>query len=226
VRKLVALVTDRPTIIVVDDQPLLLDAFETVLTRHGFDVIGKATSASAARQMQSAQPADALLLDLQIPGENSLDFLRRARREHPRTLLIAVSDPGADEDIQAALDAGAVACVLKSAEPEDIATALRQVLDRSLYLRGSRGEAQTELPPGNRLTRRELDVLRLVAQGRSNADVGRELWVTEETVKFHLTKIYRKLGVSNRTEAARWAQLSGLLGDTTPSKSSRWRITG
>jgi DNA-binding NarL/FixJ family response regulator len=136
--------------------------------------------------------------------------------------VVGLSAPGAHKDVQAALEAGAVACVLKSADPEDIATAVRQVLDQSVFLGSPQSPAAGKrLSPGESLTPRERDVLELVAQGRSNAEVARRLWVTEETVKFHLTRIYRKLGVSNRTEAARRAQLNGLLSGDAAPRSSR-----
>jgi DNA-binding CsgD family transcriptional regulator len=75
------------------------------------------------------------------------------------------------------------------------------------------GDAPHPTAPGERhgLTRRELEILRLVSEGHSNAELARQLWVTEQTIKFHLSNIYRKLDVANRTEASRWAQLNGLL---------------
>ena len=103
----------------------------------------------------------------------------------------------------------------KTAQPDDLVAAVRQVFDHSIFLRSAFSPApRTMLPPthGERgLTRRELEILRLVSDGHSNAQVARTLWVTEQTVKFHLSNIYRKLDVGNRTEASRWAQLHGVL---------------
>jgi DNA-binding NarL/FixJ family response regulator len=121
------------------------------------------------------------------------------------------------EYIDAALDAGAVAYVVKSAHPDDLASAIRQAFQHSVYLAGSRpaAPAPSWTPPvetaKHDLTRREREILQLVAEGHSNAKLAKMLWVTEQTVKFHLSNVYRKLDVSNRTEAARWAQLNGLL---------------
>jgi DNA-binding NarL/FixJ family response regulator len=120
--------------------------------------------------------------------------------------------------IDAALAAGASAYVLKTAHPDDVASAVRQAFDHSVFMSGAfptaPARAATESArrgtPGG-LTRRELEILKLVAEGHSNAALARMLWVTEQTVKFHLSNIYRKLDVSNRTEASRWAQLNGLL---------------
>ena len=124
--------------------------------------------------------------------------------------------------IDAALAAGAAAYIVKTAHPDDVASAVRQAFDHSVYLPGGPlavGEplapeaqpARAARPGG--LTRRELEILRLVAEGHSNSQLARMLWVTEQTVKFHLSNVYRKLGVANRTEASRWAQVNGLLDD-------------
>jgi DNA-binding NarL/FixJ family response regulator len=121
--------------------------------------------------------------------------------------------------IDAAFAAGAVAYVIKTAHPEDVCAAVRQAFEHSIYLPGSTGTGLRAVEPAEPvvddsasvLTRRELEILQLVAEGHSNAQVGRMLWVTEQTVKFHLSNIYRKLDVSNRTEASRWAQTRNLL---------------
>ena len=114
---------------------------------------------------------------------------------------------------------------MKTAHPDDVASAVRQAFDHSVYLAGSPrpiggGAAPAQAPAAESpvgLTRRELEILRLVAEGHSNSQLARMLWVTEQTVKFHLSNIYRKLGVANRTEASRWAQLNGLLSQQTPA---------
>jgi DNA-binding NarL/FixJ family response regulator len=125
--------------------------------------------------------------------------------------------------IDAALVAGAAAYVVKTARSEDLASAVRQAFSHSVYLAGWRTttpqpapqQTATEDSPG--LTRRELEILRLVAEGHSNAQLARMLWVTEQTVKFHLSNVYRKLDVANRTEASRWAQVNGLLDAQQPT---------
>jgi DNA-binding NarL/FixJ family response regulator len=120
--------------------------------------------------------------------------------------------------IDRALEAGAVAYVVKSAHPDDLASAIRQAFNHSVFFAGGRPAAPRAVERPNvetlDLTRREQEILRLVAEGHSNAKLAKMLWVTEQTVKFHLSNTYRKLGVSNRTEAARWAQVNGLLPDS------------
>jgi DNA-binding NarL/FixJ family response regulator len=116
------------------------------------------------------------------------------------------------------LAAGASAYVVKTAHPDDVASAVRQAFEHSVFTPGSapvptaladETPSRRERPGG--LTRRELEILKLVAEGHSNAALAGMLWVTEQTVKFHLSNIYRKLDVTNRTEASRWAQVNGLL---------------
>jgi DNA-binding NarL/FixJ family response regulator len=107
-----------------------------------------------------------------------------------------------------------VAYVLKRAEPEDLASAIRQVFSRSLYLAGA--EAFARVPNAEEveavgLTRREREILQLVSEGNTNGQVAKVLWVTEQTVKFHLANIFRKLDVTNRTQASRWAHAHGLV---------------
>ncbi|MGH3033298.1 MAG: helix-turn-helix domain-containing protein, partial [Gaiellaceae bacterium] len=107
----------------------------------------------------------------------------------------------------------------KMAHPDDITSAIRQVFEHSIYFVGGQLPAVASGPVLDSslgLTRRELEILQLVAEGHSNAELARRLWVTEQTVKFHLSNVYRKLNVSNRTEASRWAQLHGLLSRSAP----------
>ena len=128
--------------------------------------------------------------------------------------------------IDAALVAGVSAYVVKTAHPEDLASAVRQAFSHSVYLAGRRNLAPAPVEPKVEaadepgLTRRELEILRLVAEGQSNAQLARMLWVNEQTVKFHLSNIYRKLDVANRTEASRWAQIHGLLDGRSPADST------
>jgi DNA-binding NarL/FixJ family response regulator len=136
--------------------------------------------------------------------------------------VIMLSLYGSPEYIEAAFEAGASAYVLKTAEAEDFATTVRQSFEQSIYFDGGRPRPAPTPPQApkeesGRLTRRELEILRLAAEGHKNAEMAAMLWLTEQTIKFHLSNIYRKLNVANRTEASRWAQVHGLL----PRTSSR-----
>jgi two-component system response regulator DevR len=202
--------------VVLDPHPLWLDALEGVLARVGARVVAKTTSAREALAAIERHLPQLLTLELDTqPGEPSgLEVLQRAKAIAPSMRAIVLSAHHDTRHIDGALAAGAAAYVVKTAHPDDVASAVRQAFDHSVYLAGAptppvRARAAAERPGG--LTRRELEILRLVAEGHSNAQLARMLWVTEQTVKFHLSNVYRKLEVSNRTEASRWAQLNGVL---------------
>jgi DNA-binding NarL/FixJ family response regulator len=196
-----------------------LDAVEQVLRRIGIDVVGKTTSTSEALSMVEEHKPDLLITELEgNSGDLSgVVLIERARAAAPNVRPIVLSMHHETQVIDSALAAGASAYVVKTARPEDLASAIRQAFSHSVYLAGWRPTAPqpaaktaaAEDSPG--LTRRELEILRLVAEGHSNAQLARMLWVTEQTVKFHLSNVYRKLDVANRTEASRWAQVNGLL---------------
>ena len=212
--------------VVLDPHPIWLDAVELVLGRIGATIVLKTSSSSeAVSAIERSQPR---LLTLELdtpPGEpDGFEVVRRSRTLAPSLRAIVLSRHNDPARIDAALAAGAAAYIVKTAHPDDVASAVRQAFDHSVYLPGG-SRAVGELPaleeqaqpagparPGG-LTRRELEILRLVAEGHSNSQLARMLWVTEQTVKFHLSNIYRKLDVANRTEASRWAQINGLLDD-------------
>jgi DNA-binding NarL/FixJ family response regulator len=210
------------TAVVLDEHPLWLDAVEAVLARLNVKVEGKTTSVARTLELIDSQRPDVLLLE---PTENSgdgrrLDLIRRAKELHPALKVIVLSNAHEASAVDAAFAAGAVAYVFKSAHPDDLASAIRQAFDVSVFFAHSQTVSATvtsirqqaaQDQPG--LTKRELEILQLVAEGHSNGELARMLWVTEQTVKFHLSNIYRKLDVANRTEASRWAQLHGLLAE-------------
>jgi DNA-binding NarL/FixJ family response regulator len=206
------------TVAVVDRHPLVLDAVANLLEEHGFEVVSRTTSGTEALEEVAQRRPGVLVIDPDVPDADGLDLLRNIRKLDPEISVVVLSEPGRKTDIADALRTGAVVYVLKSSDPDDVVTAVRQALSQSVFL-PTATEATIEEPvPHKELTPRELEILRLVAQGSSNAAVARQLWVTEQTVKFHLSNIYRKLGVSNRTEASRYAGLHGLIGDESTGR--------
>jgi DNA-binding NarL/FixJ family response regulator len=206
------------TAVILDEHPLWLEAVEGVLHRIGIRVTGKATSPAQALTLVEEASPDLLVADLP-ESKDAVDgatFLAKARQLAPHLRTIVLSAQTDPSHIDAALEAGAAAYVAKTTHPDDLASAVRQSFNHSVYLAGARAPEPASSPVAfneskARLTRREREILQLVAEGHSNAELARMLWVTEQTVKFHLSNIYRKLEVSNRTEASRWAQLNGLL---------------
>jgi DNA-binding NarL/FixJ family response regulator len=212
--------------VLFDPHPLWLDAIERLLDRIGFSVVGSATAPTLALELVDEHQPDVIVvsLDLGATPTECVDVVRQVTRRAPRVKVIAVSADDSPELVDAALSAGAVAYIVKTAQADDVAAAIRQSFDQSVYLATGRANGMTggSTPVAGSvadaaateaagLTRRELEILRLVAEGHSNASLAKMLWVTEQTVKFHLSNVYRKLDVSNRTEASRWAQVQGLL---------------
>jgi DNA-binding NarL/FixJ family response regulator len=212
---------ENPTAVVLDRHPLWHEAVEHVLDRIGVQVIGKTTSPFEAIELVEAESPALFVTGITMAdGEiDGLECLRRAREVAPHLRAVVLSMYTDQEHVDAALAAGAFAYVIKSAHPDDLASAVRQAFEHSVFLAtaprpaGSWGNGT--LAEAADLTRREREILQLMAQGHSNAQLAKMLWVTEQTVKFHLSNIYRKLNVSNRTEAAHWAQVRGLL-DNSP----------
>jgi DNA-binding NarL/FixJ family response regulator len=149
---------------------------------------------------------------MRMPGMDGLTCLERIRERRPRIKVVVLSVFREPEHIEAALKRGASGYIVKSINPLDLPAALRQAFEGTVY--HALGLSDDDTPArarGNGLTDRELGILKAVARGLSNQAIGKELWVTEQTVKFHLTNIYRKLGVANRTEAARYAYQHALV---------------
>jgi DNA-binding NarL/FixJ family response regulator len=197
--------------VLLDPHPLWLDAVATVVAGVGLDVVGTATSLEDALRLLDEHAPELFVTELEVPGADGILWLGKVRKGGTRTIVLSSrADPDA---IESALAGGAAAYVVKTAEPEDLAAAVRQTFNHSVYFAGSLPVRHAVPPKAGEspLTRRELEILELVAEGRSNSQIARTLWVTEQTVKFHLSNIYRKLDVANRTEASRWAQLRGLL---------------
>jgi DNA-binding NarL/FixJ family response regulator len=205
------------TAVVLDQQPLWLDAMEKLLHGVGITMVGKTTDPGEALDLVAEHHPDVLLTDFTVDnGElDGLECLRRAHEVEPGLKTVVLSATHKPEQIESAFAAGASVFCVKTAAQDDLMAAIRQAFDTSIYLARSANSTMRREPlpavDAPELTRRELEILRLVAEGHSNSQLARMLWVTEQTVKFHLSNIYRKLDVANRTEASRWAQLHGLL---------------
>ena len=213
-------VTHR-TAVIVDRHPMWVQAFRQLLDRLGIEVLAHATEPESLLALVTEHQPDVLVIEFDLANEQHvLADVRETLEAAPELKVIAVSERAELDVIEALFAEGVSAYCTKSAAPDDFAAAIRQSFQRSLYLAGvAHGSARAgnggwkRRDRQNELTRRELEILTLVAEGHSNSQLARMLWVTEQTVKFHLSNIYRKLDVANRTEASRWAQLHGLLPD-------------
>ncbi len=204
---------------VFDPHPLWIDVVSQVLNSVGVDVVGRATDIREALEIVEREQPSLLVAEIAVSsdGLSGLDLVRETQKRVESVRVLALSAAADPAQIDAAFEGGVLAYVVKTAEPEDLASAVRQSFEHSVFFAGDRRGGNGATPAAESaaktdvLTRRELEILRLVAEGHTNAQMAQMLWVTEQTVKFHLSNIYRKLDVANRTEASRWAQRHGVL---------------
>ena|ERR1700693_3821231 len=198
-------------VVLLDEHPIWLDALETVLSSKGIRVIGKVTSPEAALELVDSGRPDALVASIELPSSDmgGVECLRRARERSPGLRIVAFSTYHDPFHHSAAATAGADAYLSKTADASEVAETIRECLaNGSKQSRCSRELENSPARPA--LTARELEIVHLVAHGYTNVQIAERLWVTKSTVKFHLVNAYRKLGVSNRTQAARYLFDHGL----------------
>ncbi len=210
----------------VDDHPIVRDGLVAVLSDEpDFEVVGTAPTAEDALRLVSAQRPDVMLLDLELPGMGGVEALPELAKASPTTRVIVFTAYDTEERVIGALRAGAKGYLLKGATSEEIAQAIRTVHAGGSHLStrvaatvvaelrggrdGSGSPARARVAAA--LTTRERQVLRLVADGRTNKEIARELSITERTAKFHVTSLLNKLGADNRAQAAVLAVQRGLL---------------
>ncbi len=216
----------RLKVLIADDHRLMLTAVRTALGLAGdIEIVGETDSGTRVLPLVHQTEPDVVLLDVRMPGMDGLRCLELIRQRHPQTkvvMLSAVEDPSI---VEAALQRGATAFVLKTIDPIDLASAIRQAFNGTVIqgLTGLSATPDADLAKELGLTEREITIVKALGAGHSNKQIARELWLAEQTVKFHLTNIYRKLGVANRTEAVRFAYANGLVTnpmlDTSASAS-------
>jgi DNA-binding NarL/FixJ family response regulator len=200
-------------VLIADDHRLILDGIRKALESDGgFEIVGETQSGTQVLPLVARTDPELVLLDLRMPNMDGLACLDEIRRRYPDVKVIMLSASTSPELIETALRRGASAYILKSVEPDDLASTIRQALDGNVFSAGGLPEADESIgAKAAGLTDREVTILRSLARGSSNEEIAKELWVAQQTVKFHLTNIYRKLGVKNRTEATRYAYQQGLV---------------
>jgi two-component system, NarL family, nitrate/nitrite response regulator NarL len=203
----------KTKVLIADDHPLVRSGIRRALeAEQDIEVVGEATNGAKVLPLIGQTGPDLVVLDLSMPQLDGFACLDQIRKRHPDVKVVILSATGDPDRVRAALSRGATAYVVKSVDVRDLAAALRQAVEGTVFHAvGVPQESDQGLAESAGLTKRELAVLKAVARGLSNQAIGREFWVSEQTVKFHLRNIFRKLGVGSRTEAARYAFEHGLV---------------
>jgi DNA-binding NarL/FixJ family response regulator len=206
----------RKRVLVLDAQPVWLRAVEGILETAGFQTT-LTSSPKQALALHRRGTYALMMVGIDFDGFDWQQFVETVRLQRPACKLIVVSEADRMQAVRRALKLGADAYVVKRAQPSDVVFAVRQALSSGVFHvapdpRGSSGTRGRQ-PGGNALTPRELEILTLLAEGLSNAEIARTLGLKEPTVKGHLWRLYRKIGVRNRTGAASWA--AGAKGSKT-----------
>ena len=200
-------------VVIADDHQLMLAGIRRALeTDGGFEIVGETRNGAEVPDLVDRAKPELVLLDVRMPNMDGLACLEEIKRRHPEMKVVMLSASQDEQLIETALRRGANAYLVKNIDPIDLPSTLRQALEGNIY-RAVGAPAESE-PSGARaagLTDREISILKAVARGLSNDDIAKEFWVARQTVKFHLTNIYRKLGVRNRAEAMRKAYSFGLV---------------
>ena len=212
------------SILIVDDHEIVRRGIRDYLeTRAEFEVIGEAASGEQAIQMALDLVPDVVLMDLILPGLDGIELTRRIKNLSPRTQIVVLTSFHEDEHIFPALKAGATAYILKDIRMDQLAEALHKAVNGEVtlhprvaarVLQNIRGEHGEALNPFTELTERELDVLKLLANGLSNSRIAEQLFISENTVKGHISNILSKLHLADRTQAAAFAWREGIVRRT------------
>jgi two-component system NarL family response regulator len=202
----------RIKVVVADDHTLMREGVAAVIARQtDMVVIGQAADGEEALALVEKEKPDVVLLDLRMPKLDGVAVTARLRQKFPDLAIVILSTYDTDDDIVRALRAGARAYLLKDTPPEELAECVRTVHAGRNYVSATIGAKLAAQATQTSLTFRELDVIKLIAQGCLNKEIADRLSITEGTVKSHTSALFIKLGVANRTEAVREAVRRGLV---------------
>ncbi len=211
--------TDTIRILIADDHAIVRQGLRALIgSEPGMELIGEARDGAEAVAKARTLKPDVILLDLHMPRTDGITAIREITSEQPTARILVLTSFVEDDQVFGAIKAGALGYLLKESEPDELLRAIRDVargqsslhpsIARKLILELNRPVAQPRSDEG--LSDREVDVLRLVAQGLSNEEIGQRLFISEPTVRAHVSNILSKLHLANRTQAALYALRKGL----------------
>ena len=202
-------------LLIADDHSVVRTGLRhLVATFDDVELVGAAADGEEAVTLCADHDPDVVLMDLEMPVLDGIEATRRIVEAQPRVAIVVLTSFSAREQILRALDAGAVGYLLKDAEPAELERAVQAAARGEAPLDPRAGRAllqdRASGSPLDGLSEREREVLGMVARGLPNKLIARELQISEKTVKAHLTSVYRTIGVTDRTQAALWAERNGL----------------
>lgn len=207
-------------ILIVDDHMVVRKGIRTMLEpKPDMEFVGEALDGEQAVDLASALKPDVILMDLIMPRKGGIEAIKEITRQNPEAKILVLTSFSELDKVIAAVKAGARGYVLKDSSPQDLVQAIRDVWRGEMWLWPGLAEqamlrlqgAEVDEGPSEPLTEREVDVLRLIAQGLSNQEIAARLYLVEGTVRFHVNHILAKLRLANRTQAALYALREGLV---------------
>lgn len=217
-------IKEKLRILLVDDHPVVRKGLALFLqTQPDMEVIGEASRGEEAVALVEAQTPDLVLMDLILPGIGGVEATRRIKALSPGTIVVALTSSQERDHVLPVLSAGASAYLLKDVGPSQLVATLRRAVAGEVFIEPrvaaqlvtalQKGESSPTPRPLADLTAREVEVLRLIAQGLNNIEVAKRLFVSDKTIKTHVSNILSKLQLADRTQAAVLAWKTGLMGD-------------
>lgn len=208
--------TTNIRVLIADDHPIVREGLRGLLSfKPGFEVAGEAEDGVEAVLQATQLKPDVILMDMEMPRKNGLDAIKEIKTAQPEAKILVLTSFTEDKKIFAALDAGALGCLLKDSSPQELIRAIRDVYQGELALhpaiaRKMLHEQKQAASNDIILTDRELEILKLVAQGLDNHHIAEQLVISLPTVRSHVTNILTKLNLDNRTQAALYALREGI----------------
>ena len=204
------------SVLICDDHRIVREGLRQFVAEvPGVDEVTTAASGEEVLARYGSERPSLVLMDVQMPGLGGLETTRRLIRQHPDAMVLMLTAANDRDNVAAAVSAGARGYLVKDVSHEELVTAVASALAGRDLLEPSLRRAMLERSPERgdvvRLTERELQVLTGMSQGMSNAEIGRELYLSEDTVKTHARRLFRKLGVSDRAQAVAWGFRRGLV---------------
>jgi len=207
---------DKIRVLIVEDHPLMREALHDAVGREpGFEIVGEAAGGRQAVELALSLKPQVVLMDLSLPGMGGIEATREILQAHPATRILVLTSSNEDASVMAAVRAGALGYLTKDASLQQIRAGLREVADGRRFIPAEIGEKlaravqEEQIQNASPLTGREKGVLTLVGAGRTNAEIGQALQLSEGTVRVHISNIMHKLDLQNRSQVVAYAHQKG-----------------